>query len=367
MLNFIQIDFEATNRCNASCYFCPRDMTPHQGMMDPPVFEKSLERAIELRDTVVQPKLDAQEVHIALCGLGEPLLNKHLADYVRQVRDAGFYCSVSSNGALLDERRGAQLIEAGLNRIDLNVGDTGDVYEDVYKLPWETTRDNVVRFNEMAQGTDCQVQVVLVLHHDVDDIAKKNAHGHKMVKFWRRYGIKHFMPFNVMNRGGALSVDHMQYEQYAEVEDARSRLAARGAEPLCMAPFMFIFIGYDGQYYLCCSDWKKETPMGSVFDGSIEGVYGAKLEFVMSRETVCASCNLDPLNRLADEIRAANRGQIDQAQVDAMLDEMTAGVRPSHEMLEQLGLGDRLAALEWAPPLDRKDGRKLIPVVSEPL
>ena len=29
----ISIDFEVTNRCNASCHFCPRDRTPHQGLM----------------------------------------------------------------------------------------------------------------------------------------------------------------------------------------------------------------------------------------------------------------------------------------------------------------------------------------------
>jgi MoaA/NifB/PqqE/SkfB family radical SAM enzyme len=364
MLNFVQIDFEATNRCNASCYFCPRDMTPHQGLMEPEVFEKGLERTIEFRDTVVTTRLDSPDIHVALCGLGEPLLNKHLPEYVRRVREAGFYCSVSSNGALLDERRARELLDAGMNRIDLNVGDTGDVYEDVYKLPWETTRDNVIRFAEMAKDTDCEVQVVLVLHHDVDDVKKKNAHGMKMVKFWRKHGIENFMPFNVMNRGGALSVDHMQYEQYTEVEEARALLAGRDAQPVCMAPFMFLFLGYDGQYYLCCSDWKKETPMGSVFDGSIESVYGPKLEFVMSRSPVCATCNLDPLNRLADEIRALKRGQVDQAQVDKVLDEISAGVAPSRDMFEKLGLQEQYDSLEWAPRPKGPSGRRLIPLTA---
>ena len=46
---------------------------------------------------------------------------------------------------------------------------------------------------------------------------------------------------------------------------------------MCGAPFGYLFIGYDGQYYLCCSDWKKETPMGSVFDESFLSVTEKKL------------------------------------------------------------------------------------------
>ena len=52
----------------------------------------------------------------------------------------------------------------GLERILINVGDEGDEYESVYKLPFEKTRDNVVRFAEMAEGR-CEVDIVLVDHH----------------------------------------------------------------------------------------------------------------------------------------------------------------------------------------------------------
>ena len=34
----VVVDIEPTNRCNAKCYFCPRDATPHQGLMTPEVF-----------------------------------------------------------------------------------------------------------------------------------------------------------------------------------------------------------------------------------------------------------------------------------------------------------------------------------------
>ena len=98
------IDIEPTNRCNAKCHFCPRDQTPHQGLMSPEVFAQSLRRAAEYRDLALE-KL-GEDVGISLCGLGEPLLNRHTPEFVRQARDAGFEVAMSSNGALLNEDRG---------------------------------------------------------------------------------------------------------------------------------------------------------------------------------------------------------------------------------------------------------------------
>ena len=45
----IVIDIEVTNRCNAKCHFCPRDETPHEGLMTPEVFDQALRRAEEYR------------------------------------------------------------------------------------------------------------------------------------------------------------------------------------------------------------------------------------------------------------------------------------------------------------------------------
>ena len=80
---------------------------------------------------------------------------------------------MSSNGALLNEDRGRALLDAGLQRILINVGAEGDEYESVYQLPFERTHDNVAHFVEMA-GPQCAVQVVLV------DYQRDPAHMRRM-------------------------------------------------------------------------------------------------------------------------------------------------------------------------------------------
>jgi MoaA/NifB/PqqE/SkfB family radical SAM enzyme len=300
---FVTIDIELTNRCNAKCYFCPRDQTPHQGLMSAEVFDKALERAIEFRE-FCRDFHGREDIRISLCGLGEPLLNPRAAESVRKVKAAGFECVMSSNGSILDERKGAALLDAGLDAININVGDHDDEYEDIYKLPFDKTLKNVVRFNEMA-GDDCTVSIVLV------DYRRDRKHIREMVQYWKKQGLKHFVFFDIMNRGGALFVDGMQFEASPHVATAKTMLADKGGHVLCAAPFVFLFVGYDGHYYLCCSDWKKEVSLGTVHQYPFNALLGAKMERVLTREPICKSCNWDPLNLLADELAAVEAGDSD--------------------------------------------------------
>jgi MoaA/NifB/PqqE/SkfB family radical SAM enzyme len=337
------IDIEPTNRCNAKCHFCPRDQTPHQGLMSPEVFSQSLRRAVEYRDLALEKM--GHDANVNLCGLGEPLLNRHTPDFVRQARDVGFEVAMSSNAALLNEQRGRELLDAGLQTILINVGAEGGEYESVYQLPFDKTRDNVARFVEMAEP-ECSVQVVLVNYRQ--DL----AYTRKMERYWRQYGVNAFVRYDVINRGGALFVDHMQFESYRQLAKARETLASRGAGiPLCGAPFAYLFIGYDGQYYLCCSDWKKETPMGSVFDESFRSVTERKLSYVTSRSPVCRTCNHDPINRLTEALKASDEGRAEPGSDERVLESILEDDQHVHEILD--GLDVAVPNHAPAPPRQR--------------
>ena len=134
----------------------------------------------------------------------------------------------------------------------------------------------------MAEGR-CEVNIVLVDHRR--DPEHLRAHEGVLAA---ATASTRFYEYEIMNRGGALFVDHMQFESYPELAEARALLEPRGGTPLCGAPFGYLFIGYDGQYYLCCSDWKKETPMGSVFDESFQSVTAKKLALRHRRASPCA-------------------------------------------------------------------------------
>jgi MoaA/NifB/PqqE/SkfB family radical SAM enzyme len=349
------VDIEPTNRCNAKCYFCPRDATPHQGLMTPEVFEQALGRCDELRTKL--RALGRPELKMSLCGLGEPLLNRDTPMFVRRVREEGFDCTMSSNAALLDEPRAHALLEAGLQRIAINVGDRDADYEDIYKLPFERTRDNVLRFKELA-GDACEVIIVLVDHR------RDRAHLESMRQYWGDFGMRAFMEYEIMNRGGALFVDHMQFEEYPQLAEARKLLAGRGVEAVCPTPFAYLFIGFDGQYYLCCSDWKKEVPLGSVADASFSDVMVAKLAHARSRQPVCNTCNLDPLNKLTEALRARDAGEPDAPDVDTLIEKIRNMTTFSLTEIEALTGQPAPAAGPYVAPSPAPAGRRTIPVTA---
>jgi hypothetical protein len=178
----------------------------------------------------------------------------------------------------------------------------------------------------------------------------------KMMQFWRDHGIDKFLPSEIMNRGGTLFVDEMQYESFPERAAVQEILDARSVNPVCLAPFMLLFIGYDGQYYLCCSDWKKEVAFGSVFETSFMAIMGDKLARTESREPICKNCNHDPVNKLTDALRGQTSGDVnDPAAFDTLLAELIEHDQTSRAVVEELA--------DFAPAAQRP--RRLIPVTAD--
>jgi MoaA/NifB/PqqE/SkfB family radical SAM enzyme len=324
---FLTIDIEITNRCNATCHFCPRDATPHQGIMDVETFDKALARAVEYRKVVSE--VSGLPVTVSLCGLGEPLINSNALSFVQKVKAEGFKCSMSSNGALLTEDKARALLEAGLDEIYINISDIHEEYERIYNLPFDRSCENITRFAELSAGR-CTPVIILVDHRD------DREHIKAMEAFWRERGLKNFHSYSVINRGGALFVEHMQFEQYTEMVRAREQLSGNGVQPLCGAPWGFLFVGYDGNYYLCCSDWRKQASLGSVFDYSFLQVSRQKLAMVVSREPVCKTCNHDPINMLTEELRAMENGDVSAEQVEKLRDSLRQGSQEIDTALGEL-------------------------------
>lgn len=347
---FVNLDIEVTNRCNADCYFCPRDQTPHQGLMSAETFDQTLRRAVELREMLTD-RTD-MGMKVSLCGLGEPLLNPKTIGFIGQVRDAGFSCNMASNGSLLSEEKGRRILDAGLTEIDINVGEEGEEYERIYGLSFEKTRSNVVRFAEMAEGR-CEVRIVLVDHREDE------GHRKHMLEYWKGQGLDNFFAFPLINRGGALAVERMRYDEPHMIQRARMLVEDEVDTPLCMFPFVFLFVGYDGHYYLCCADWKKEASYGTVFDKSFHEILGPKLASTRTREVVCHSCSLDPTNILIDTLKAHDAGTVSSAALAAKASTAIEDTRAINGLIDALHPG-----LVEDPAFEGRAARRTIPLLN---
>ena len=114
-----------------------------------------------------------------------------------------------------------------------------------------------------------------------------------------------------MNRGGALFVDHMQFESFPQLAEARAHPRAQAARAgLRRTVRATSSSATTASTTSAAPTGRRKSPLGSVFDKSFLEVTHEKLEYVARRASRSAStCNLDPLNQLTEELRAIDDGR----------------------------------------------------------
>lgn len=101
---------ETTNRCNLLCTTCPR------------TFE-DLEPPGDLRWDLFTNIVDQfpNIARVVLHGVGEPMMVRNLPRMIRYLKDRGAYVLFNTNGTLLTARKGAELIDSGLDELRVSL------------------------------------------------------------------------------------------------------------------------------------------------------------------------------------------------------------------------------------------------------
>jgi Iron-sulfur cluster-binding domain len=129
-----------------------------------------------------------------------------------------------------------------------------------------------------------------------------------MREYWSERGAMGFLPFSLVNRAGSLPVDEQVEAWHAFRPEAKRMLQEKGDAAHCWIPFLYPFIGYDGNYQLCSSDWRKEVVLGNVFDHALVDLLDGKAEQVCGRSPICGNCTHEPTNALALSLARAAGG-----------------------------------------------------------
>jgi MoaA/NifB/PqqE/SkfB family radical SAM enzyme len=101
---------ETTNRCNLLCETCPRTFED----LEPPA-DMSWELFTRIVDQF--PRI----ARVVLHGVGEPMMVKMLPRMVEYLKARGAYVLFNTNGTLLTERKGRELIAAGLDELRVSL------------------------------------------------------------------------------------------------------------------------------------------------------------------------------------------------------------------------------------------------------
>jgi MoaA/NifB/PqqE/SkfB family radical SAM enzyme len=116
-----QIYIEVTNRCNSLCGSCP--LTYDHFLAFEPKHHLTWDQFRIIVDQL--PIIERAVLH----GIGEPLLNPDLPRFIAHLKQRGAHVLFNTNGVLLTEARGDQLVAAGLDELRVSMdGTTREMY-----------------------------------------------------------------------------------------------------------------------------------------------------------------------------------------------------------------------------------------------
>jgi MoaA/NifB/PqqE/SkfB family radical SAM enzyme len=355
--------FEVAARCNLHCKMCAinYDSRYLPGSKRPPFLTPDLFERLE----PIFPTL----LRAYLFGLGEPLLNGHLLDYVRSLSSAGVEVWFNTNATLIDDEKADALARAGATSITVSIdGATPETYERIRVG---------ARFSAVVRGIRSLVAAAKIHGRpDVDlsfvgmasnlhelprlvelaaEVGARNLHVEPLYSQIQHDLLEHYAQEN-LGILGPRRVDELFQRARRRAEDLDVRLASRfladtgsadyvkrapglGIWWTCTEPWTSIWVTSAGEVRTCCIN---ETSFGNLFEQSFAEIWNGKPyadfrgQHTGRRETPrgCANC--------------IRNGRVRHSAYVAALEPVT--YRPLRSPLENLPpAGSNSAELLWPP------------------
>lgn len=257
----IQID--VCSACNMKCDFCfHSDLESIKrnkvefGMMSYETFTKVIDNIKKTSESKIKK--------LKLFKIGEPLLNTELPKMIQYVKESDIaeIIEITSNGTLLTPKLTDQLIEAGLNILNISVNAI-DEMEYKRKIPKGTFEEYVNNIDYFYKNKG---QCILTLKYSNNDAGKNEKD-----KFYNIFQDKCDELF-VEDLLPSLWQDTNISEK---VKDLQTGLYGQKRDNKLVCPFLFttLVINHKGIAHLCCVDWKSEYLLGDMTKETLKDVW----------------------------------------------------------------------------------------------
>lgn len=268
---------ESTNACNAKCIMCPRDeMTRKIGIMDFELYQRLVEQCVAL---------NVQELRFHNYGevMIDPLLPKKI-DYAKQ---AGIpSTAMYTNGSLLNERLGEQILEVGLDKMFVSIDGTDKPTFDRIRrhLDFDEVVGNVRDFLERrnARGLRKPYTEIVLLPIDVTDAGLRDFRAS-----WD--GLADSVRVSRVHDFAGQGPD-----QYVTRQSNGNVTTHKVKRLPCYMLWRDMYILWNGQVTLCCLDFDGKHDFGNAVNAPIDDIWrGEKLEAVRAAHRQHAWTQLD--------------------------------------------------------------------------
>jgi len=280
---------ETINSCNFRCIYCPQsDQKSHfingQGIMPLDAFKHIIANLRSAFDVRI----------VSLHRDGEPLLNKHLEDYIRHATGLGIFVTASSNCSLVPPERARSLIDSGLRMVGTDFCADAELYERLRaRGVWTKTLAGIRNLLEAAASTGADFRVV------IKDIAtdgcspdERRARMDQTRSLFSEWGDRvSYMPVSFHNALGESLVNL----NTTPADDSHVLYS------LCHQPWVNFTVDFAGRVVGCCRDLRSEYVIGNVLEQSATEVWNGEPMMRLRRAlaakkpediNICKACDL---------------------------------------------------------------------------
>ena len=303
---------EQTKYCNFKCFYCIhstrdeadgefRALGHRMQHMDEVFFEKIIRELKEFPQDGIK--------RIVFSGLGEPLMNPHLPDYVRMTVEAGIAgrVEVITNGLLLTPEKSRALVAAGITNINISVqGLDAAGYEKTcgIRIDFERYLENLKYLYEHKENVQIYIKAI-----DATLGTKENEE-----KFFEI-----FSPFADRIYIEHLVVMQQQMDGLREIVDGTKNFYGEELDvnrKVCAQSFYFMQIGCEGDIFPCpVPGLGKNLSMGNAKEHTLTEIWNGSrrrgfLRKMLKKEKDqipdCATCTCfnainNPMEQLDDD------------------------------------------------------------------
>ena len=247
------IYIDPSDKCNFQCKFCPtgdhalmkETRGRGHGLMDFDVFKELINGICEFEDQIKVIRLYKD---------GEPLLNPRFADMVRYAKQSGCCQRVdtTTNASLLTPELSLQIIEAGLDRINISVeGINAEQYADFsrYKMDYDKFVENIAFFYEHRAQCEMNIKINGDILTEVQKQQFFDTFGDITDGIFIEHAIDYWPTF---------AQDKVEINEDVSILGDESREVK-----VCPYIFYEMAINSDGTYSLCRFDWKRCLILGN--------------------------------------------------------------------------------------------------------
>ncbi|MDA0050232.1 SPASM domain-containing protein [Brachyspira hyodysenteriae] len=253
---------------------------------------------------------------LRLYKIGEPLVNKNIAKMIRYAKDSGKvnFIDMTTNASLLNEKLSLELVESGLNKINISIEGVNSSQYKKYAnvdINYDQFVENI-KFLHKNKG-DLEITIKIPSNYITEE--DKKLFFETFSDYCDRIFIENLTSvwsnFDINSSSNVLKNIEDKTQYGLEVKNKK----------VCTYLFYSIVINSTGTVSPCCSDWQEKMIIGNVNNQTVREIWNSEklkelriqhLTGHRDKNPICVNCGnikyaqIDNIDDYADAILTKN-------------------------------------------------------------